>query len=705
MAQAFRAEERVPELKTLITTRDKVRGLAPSEVFAEVLLRTRRRAARAFRRALDRRGSTHLTNSDLEHALRHPMERVADRIRFGERPHLTPGLAEPARTSEAVRETFADSAERITASAEAIIQHRVVLYNREFNLGPRIDWQTDPFSGVRWPQDHFSRIPIRLKPGADVRVVWELNRLQHLTTLGQAYALTGDERYTEEFLLQLTSWNHGNPPRFGPNWMVAMEAGIRAVSLLSALELFRSSRLLTNEALALILKILIAHGRFIRTNLEFSYRRTSNHYLSNLIALFALGVTLPDLKESEDWAAFSRQQLLEEMNKQVLPDGVDWEGTIGYHRFVVEIFALFFSLCRATGNEMPLEHRERLEAMFDFVRCYLKPDGTAPSIGDSDDGRLLKFKERPANDHSYLMSIAAVLFDDNRFKQGQSVDEEAVWWFGGESVQRFADMANGPQPISRGFDDSQIYVQREGPLYAIIDCGDHGTRGHGSHAHSDALSIELFAFDRTFLCDPGTFVYTGDESQRDLFRSTAYHNTVRIDDRDISLIREGELFSLGPNVRPRILRWTTDRDRDVLDASHAAYANLGHPVVHRREITFEKAAGYWVLQDSFIGDGEHKIEFFFNFDAGIELSLHDGNRVVARAASCGLAIVPSREDLELEVAERWVSPAYGTRHISSAIIFRLQTEIPFSCRTLLIPYRAGDEGKLKRVLGQKQERA
>ena len=39
----------------------------------------------------------------------------------------------------------------------------------------------------------------------DSKVVWELNRHQWLVRLGQAYQLTGDERYTRAFLDAVTS--------------------------------------------------------------------------------------------------------------------------------------------------------------------------------------------------------------------------------------------------------------------------------------------------------------------------------------------------------------------------------------------------------------------------------------------------------------------------------------------------------------------
>ena len=390
------------------------------------------------------------------------------------------------------------------------------------------------------------------------------------------------------------------------------------------------------------------------------------------------------------------------MDRQVLDDGVNYEVAIGYHRFVLEIFLTFFTLSRESGIEFPRRHWERLEAMFRFSDHYLKPDGTAPLIGDSDDGRLLKFKERPAIDHSYLVSMAAVLFENEKFKRSNRLDEEVLWWFGQRGLETFEGLPiNEPELESRAFADSQIFIQREGPLYAIIDCGDHGARGHGSHAHSDALSIEVFAYDRTFLRDPGAFVYTASELWRNRFRSTAYHNTVRVDGEEISQISQGELFALGPNVRPQVNRWETSRTRDLLDAEHYGYARLEDPVIHRRIVLFDKREGYWSIADCFKGEGRHEFEFLFNLDAGLVAIVGEKQRAVAVGTRSALAIIPaSNLDLRAETATRWVSLSYGTRMRSSAIIYRLQSAVPFENVTLLIPYRLGEEKRVEPIMAK-----
>lgn len=651
------------------------------EIASEALVRTRRRITRAISAAVDDPANTRISDKALRRSLQNKsIADVANRIRSGEMCTL-PGLADIERTTATVKALFQQSIEDARGEAEAVLSHRITVFSETYDLGAQIDWHQDPRSGVRWPLEHFSRTPLILGEGGDVRVVWELNRLHQLVTLGRAYALTNDERYTEEFLRELESWSDNNPPRFGPNWKVAMEAAIRAVNVITALDMFRASPRIDERAIAMILKLLLAHGQFIRAHLEFSYRAASNHYLSDLIGLFAIGMAVPEFAESRSWVSYSTQHLLREMDRQVLADGVNYEGATAYHRLVLEIYTLFLTMCRARRIEIDPRHWKRLEAMFEFVRNYLKPDGTAPLIGDSDDGRLIKFKQRPANDHSYAMSLGAVMFKSRRFKQSASIDEEALWWFGNGGYEMFAGLEAGEEPVSRAFPEAQIYIQRaateNGPLYAIIDCGDHGTGGRGSHAHSDALSIEIFAFNRTFLRDPGTYVYTASEDDRNLFRSTAYHNTVRIDGEEISETREGWPFAFAANVRPKVNLWLSDDEHDVLDAEHYAYQRLASPVTHRRIITLDKREEYWTIEDIFTGEGTHLFEFLFNFDAGLDLDIDENNQATATCSGTTFSIVPSRAPkLELKIEHRWVSPAFKTRLQSSAIIYSLSAEVP-----------------------------
>ena len=61
------------------------------------------------------------------------------------------------------------------------------------------------------------------------------------------------------------------------------------------------------------------------------------------------------------------RQMLREMDKQVLPDGVDFESSTGYHRFVLELF--FYSFCCAAL----MMSRSRRSIGPNFTGCDLRP--------------------------------------------------------------------------------------------------------------------------------------------------------------------------------------------------------------------------------------------------------------------------------------------------------------------------------------------
>jgi len=439
-----------------------------------------------------------------------------------------------------------------------------------------IQWRRDPLSNYVWPLDYHRDIKLMRSDGSDVRVLWELNRLGHFLTLAPV-----------ELVAQLRSWVEQNPYGRGPNWTCAMEVALRAMNLLAAFEKFRRSPELNSEFLSFFLKLLQQHGHYIQSNLEFSYIATSNHYLSDVVGLLWIGVMLPELREAEEWRDFGLREMLREMDKQVLADGADFESSTGYHRFVTELFLYSFMLCRA--NDVTIEKRywTRLHKMLLYIRAYLRPDGFAPLIGDTDSGQVLPFVRRRADDHAYVLDIGAHVFNDPELKT--------------------------PCATSQAFPDAGTYIMRDRDLYLCFNASGPGLNGRGSHGHNDALSIEVSAGGRALIVDPGTYVYSADLEKRNAFRSTAYHSTVQIDGLEQNTIDPRTPFVIGNEAKPRVLEWKTSDDFDKVVGEH-----YGYPVVHRRTIVFNKRERTWLIDDEFFGEGEHLYEVRFHFAPGVK---------------------------------------------------------------------------------------
>src|SRR6185369_8158269 len=394
----------------------------------------------------------------------------------------------------------------------------------EQSFGREIEWRRDPLSNYVWPLDYHRDIKLMRTDGSDIRVLWELNRLGHFLPLARAYASTNDEKYSSEFFRQLKSWHEQNPYGRGPNWTCAMEVALRAMNLLAAFEFFRHSPQLDAHFFLLLLQ---QHGTYIRRNLEFSYIATSNHYLSDVVGLLWLGLLLPELRDADDWRNFGLDQMLREMDKQVLADGADFEASTGYHRFVTELFLYSFLLCRANNVVIEERYWSRLQQMLSYIRAYLRPDGFAPLIGDTDGGQVLPFVRRRADDHAYLLDILKL----------------------------------ETQPVaSQAFPNAGIYIMRHSDLYLCFNASGVGINGRGSHGHNDVLSIEVSANGRAIIVDPGTYVYSADLLKRHEFRSTAYHSTMQIDGLEQNTICAETPFVIGNEAKPRVLEWKTSDD-------------------------------------------------------------------------------------------------------------------------------------------------
>jgi len=501
-----------------------------------------------------------------------------------------------------------------------------------------LDWRRDPRSGYEWPLDYHRDIKLMRADGSDIRIVWELNRLGHLLRLNDA----------AEFLTQLKSWHEQNPYARGPNWTCAMEVALRAMNVLVAFEQHRTSPQLNADALQFILRLLQQHGRFIRDNLEFSYIATSNHYLSDVTGLLWLGVMLPELREANEWREFGLRELLREMDKQILNDGADYESSTGYHRFVTELFLYSFMLCRAHGIAIDQRYCTRLHQMLTFIRGYLRPDGLAPLIGDTDGGQVLPIEPHHANDHAYLLDIGAEVFNDPEL--------------------------NRPDESSQAFPDAGLYIMRNDDCYLCFNATGAGINGRGSHGHNDALSIEVCARGRAFIVDPGTYVYSADLQMRHAFRSTAYHSTVKIDGNEQNTTDVNTPFVIGNEAQPRVLEWQSNADYDKVVAEHYGYRRLQASVTHRRTVTFDKRECSWLIDDEFIGAGEHEFEIWFHFAPELDLLVKQA-QVEARYGEVGLTVCSLSLDQPPLLINQHVSRDYGELIESVSACWRVSGEV------------------------------
>ncbi|MEE9230500.1 MAG: heparinase II/III family protein, partial [Acidobacteriota bacterium] len=400
---------------------------------------------------------------------------VVEKYRHAMRTRLPVGPDDAKAILTCLERHATDVIESTVAGANKICEHVFdLLGSGPVELGPEIDWHRDFKSGYRWdPQTFYTDVPYGHVEGVDIKVPWELSRGHHLPVLGHAYLLTGDERYAQEAVTQIRHWLKTNPPEFGVNWACPMDVGIRSVNWLWAAGLLADASAADAEFFANLLAGLQSHGRFLMENLEVEADGiTSNHYLANIVGLLYLGVCVPELSEAETWRTLAVRALVEEMGRQVLPDGVDYESSIPYHRLVTEMFLSAALLCRHHNVPLPPPFWERLEHMLEFVRSYTKPNGLAPQVGDADDGRLHIFHgygKADPRDHRHLLALGALLFE----RQDWWVSAGPAWpeapWFGGARSGPWNRPPEGAPVTSESaaFPNAGLYMMRCSDDYVL----------------------------------------------------------------------------------------------------------------------------------------------------------------------------------------------------------------------------------------------
>ena len=558
------------------------------------------------------------------------------------------------------------------AAADAAMRHEFnLLGSGPTPLGDRLPWHTDFKTGREWPIEYACEIQYsELDRPTDVKVPWELSRCQHFTALGQAYWLTGDDRYAREFVTEVEDWIARNPWGYGVNWACAMDVALRAVSWLWAFYYFAESQPCRSpEFRGRFLRSLFLHGEYIATHIERS-DVNGNHYLCDGVGLVFLGVFFGDTRKGRHWLEIGRSIVVDEIEQQTTADGVDFEQSTAYHRLVLEAFLTAYLLLRAAGADLPDAAWSRLERMLEFVGAYTKPDGSVPLIGDADDGRVQKLGTQALNDHRYLLSAGAAIFGRSDFKAGAgSFHDEAFWLLGPDGLQRFAAAPVDPAtPRSKAFSDGGVFVLRSRAAHVVIDCAEVGMRGRGGHGHNDILSFELWMNGANWVTDCGAYLYTASREWRNRFRSTEFHNTVQVDEEELNrFIGPDALWQLHYDAHPTSAALTTGADADRFVGAHSGYRRLPAPVTVTRDIVLEHAAPRLVVRDTLDGTGMHAVVSRFHLDPAVSA---DVNGRCVRLSNGGRALwfqCDAPSDFKVTLEAGWVSPGYGVKNPTSVI--------------------------------------
>lgn len=488
------------------------------------------------------------------------------------------------------------------------------------------------------------------QPGNDPEWVYAFNRMSFWICLGQAYAMTNDEKYANAFVKQLCHWIKTVPQTSEKAWR-SIEVGLRLEYWLKAVRYFESSPAMTDEITELFCNSIIEQAEFLM-RIWNPYNLISNWGILGNRGLFMAGVMLPKSERTDEYVAQAAKRLSLEMQMQVYRDGVHWEQSPMYHNEVLKCYLDILTLALRNNIALP-DNIERQARDMCYVDLYsAKPDHHEVGMGDSDNV-----------DQRDILARAAMLFNDSVLKSRaySKPDFDSLWEIGEAGIESYSELAVfQPEQTDKAFCDSNNYYFRSGwgdaATYLHFHCGTLGA-GHG---HADKLHIDLFSRGEDILVDAGRYTYVFCED-RVRCKETRAHNVLMADGEDFYICKDSWECS----------RLTRGINQKYFSNSRYGYTEGGHLAYYDRGIYINRRVFYLkpdiiVLADELYATGEHIYNQFFHFN---NTGIVEGNgcRYFYKGARVTAEIVFLAQGISCEIGESGISRHYNQKEKNSMI--------------------------------------
>jgi len=447
----------------------------------------------------------------------------------------------------------------------------------------------------------------------DIKVPWELSRLQHLYYLGHAFETTKSETYSKIFYDHVQSWAKQNKFLYGTNWICPMEVAIRAINLILAFNQFKFSKKIPSTFWQQLICILYDHAIYLESNFE-KYDKTNNHYLSDLIGYFYLCLFFEETEHFKAKLPWVYNEILDEFDKQIQPDGTSYEGSTNYHRLVTEILWHFQNLCFSKKRYLDKTILEKFKKMQDFISDCTNANKELIQIGDNDSGKIVSPK------------ISFAKEDTNK--------------------QEIIHYSNFGISIIK----SNVKVIFRHPTYNQIQ--------PSGHFHQDDLAV-IFDFNsQPILVDCGSYLYTANKTWRNFMRSFENHNTFFIKEKNKDLKLE-ELFSLEKEEQADN-EAIFENKKTITIKNHSTQSNFKN-IKKQRTLTFNKFDKTIKIEDYIQSSKKfpQNLEVYWNFIFHPDLSFEKINTNIWGITLFDKPILQMKTNIAFEKSIGFYSPHYG----------------------------------------------
>lgn len=255
---------------------------------------------------------------------------------------------------------------------------------------------------------------------------------------------------------------------------------------------------------AWLLSELVADLNALSRRLE--YHLLANHLLENALALYIGSL----LTRQEKTLAKAKELLVDQLNVQILEDGMHFERSPMYHLILLERLFDALNFAKAAGDQLQHQLAYQSRKMLCMAQNWL-----------------------------HLEKVPA--FQDSAYDIALPLDTLHSY---GASLLQDADRPK-PTPLT----SSGYRRLEQNNLTMWLNVGEIAPAFQPAHAHSDELSYELFDNGKPIVVNTGTSTYEKNR-RRFIERSTLSHNCVYFDGDNLSDVWSG--FRVGYRAKVRL---------------------------------------------------------------------------------------------------------------------------------------------------------
>ena len=224
------------------------------------------------------------------------------------------------------------------------------------------------------------------------------------------------------------------------------------------------------------------YGHFLSTPGQFTF--STNHGVMQNLGLLQLSLAFPSLPESGRYRRIARERLDRQMSFFIDAQGVIRENSAGYQAFGLEILGMTFRTMTLLGDPIPADWVDRYRAGLRVLETIRRPDGTLPSIGDTDAASIAEYPRVTDIDAAGRSSVLRP-FLAGAPGPGETLYAPAGYWINWD----------GLQPPDDPTAASQLAVAWTTPPAP-------------GHKHADEMSVHLWAAGSPWLTGIGYWPYT-----------------------------------------------------------------------------------------------------------------------------------------------------------------------------------------------------